>query len=88
MVTKKSSAKKSTAKKTSTKSDASPKEIIEKYDCLKTHVKILTVLSGLIFLAVIMLGVILINSDDCSKNPAPAKPANSAKVVEEPEEEE
>ena len=71
-------------KKVSTKkSNATPKEIIAKYDCLRIHVKILTVLSGLILVSVIALMIILINCDDFNKKPVKeVKNTSTVEVVE------
>ena len=74
MATKKAPAKKTTK---TAKSDATPKEIIAKYDCLQTHVMILTVLSGLILISVIVLTIILVKCDDCKVTP---KADTSSKV--------
>ena len=64
---------------------STPKEIIAKYDCLQLHVKILTVLSGLIFLAVIVLGIVLVNCDYCRTPQKKATSATSSEIITEDE---
>ncbi len=66
---------------------ATPKEVIARYDCLQMHVKILTVLSGLILLAVVVLGIVLVNCDDC-KTSDNTKSVPSSDVIEVTPEEE
>ena len=87
MVTKKTPAKKSTSKSVKSagsSSSATPREVIAKYDCLQLHVKILTILSGLIFLAVVMLGVIMLNCEDCKTSaPKSSSPSTTVEPLEE-----
>ncbi len=88
MATKKASNKKAATKTTKVaKSDANPREIIAKYDCLQFHVKLLTVLSGLILVSVIVLMVILMRCDDCNKTSVQdTGTGSSSETVEEVEE--
>ena len=64
MTTKKTTSRKSTPKAAKTQA-LRPKDIIEKYDVLKFHVKILTVLSVGIFVLTVILAITLFNCDIC-----------------------
>ena len=89
MTTKKSTAKKSTAK--AARADLSTKELIAKYDCLQTHVKILTCLAAAIFILVLVLAIVWAKCDTCkvggAKSDSSAKVEPPEKPAEETEEE-